>query len=234
MRQRIWIVVPAAGGSRRLARHVPKQHIEIAGRTLLEHALVPLLAHPSVAGGAVVLANGDEAFSRLPAAMRRRLVVATGGHERCHSVRAGLAALTEAATDDWVLVHDAARPCLPPEDLARLVAACIDDPVGGLLAVPVADTLKHAAPDSRVGGTAPRDGLWRAMTPQMFRYGTLAKALDAAIASGHAPDDEATAIERLGLQPRLVEGSPINIKVTHPADLEFAALVLEARAGGTA
>ena len=99
--------------------------------------------------------------------------------------------------------------------------------------MPVADTLKHEAGDSRVRATAPRDGLWRAMTPQMFRYGTLARALEAAIATGHAPDDEATAIERLGLQPRLVEGSPINIKVTHPADLEFAALVLTARAGGT-
>lgn len=233
MRERIWIVVPAAGASRRLARHVPKQHLEIAGRTLLEHALVPLLDHPSVAGGVVVLAPGDEAFGRLPQAMRDRLAVAPGGRERCHSVRAGLAALAEAATDDWVLVHDAARPCLPAEDLERLVTACAEDPVGGLLAVPVADTLKRAASDSRVGSTAPRDGLWRALTPQMFRFATLARALDEAIAAGHAPDDEATAIERLGLQPRLVEGSPINIKVTHPADLEFAALVLGARAGDT-
>jgi len=233
VRERIWIVVPAAGASRRLARHVPKQHLEIAGRTMLEHALAPLLGHPSVAGGVIVLALGDGAFGRLPEAMRKRLTVATGGRERCHSVRAGLAALVDAAADDWVLVHDAARPCLPPEDLERLVEACADDPVGGLLAVPVADTLKRAATGLRVGSTAPRDGLWRAMTPQMFRFGILAKALDEAIASGHAPDDEATAIERLGLQPRLVEGSPTNIKVTHPADLDFAALVLQARAGDT-
>ena len=233
MRERIWIVVPAAGASRRLARHVPKQHLQIAGRTLLEHALVPLLGHPLVVGGVVVLAPGDEAYSRLPSAMRERLEVAAGGRERCHSVRAGLAALVDAAASDWVLVHDAARPCLPAADLDRLIDCCADDPVGGLLAVPVADTLKRAANDSRVGSTAPRDGLWRALTPQMFRYGILARALDEAIASGHAPDDEATAIERLGLQPRLVEGSPTNIKVTHPADLEFAALVLEARAGET-
>ncbi len=233
MRERIWIVVPAAGASRRLARHVPKQHLEIAGRTLLEHALAPLLGHPLVAGGVVVLAPGDEAFARLPQAMRERLAVAAGGRERCHSVRAGVAALVEAAAADWVLVHDAARPCLSAADLDRLIDACAGDAVGGLLAVPVADTLKRAAADARVGSTAPRDGLWRALTPQMFRYGVLAKALDEAIASGHAPDDEATAIERLGLQPRLVEGSPTNIKVTRPADLEFATLVLESRAGDT-
>lgn len=232
MRERIWIVVPAAGASRRLSRHVPKQHLEIAGRTVLEHALAPLLAHASVAGGVIVLAPGDEAFGRLPASMQQRLTVAAGGRERCHSVRAGLAALAAATANDWVLVHDAARPCLPREDLERLIDACLDDPVGGLLAVPVADTLKRAASDSRVGSTAPRDGLWRAMTPQMFRFGVLVRALDEAIAAGHAPDDEAAAIERLGLQPRLVEGSPVNIKVTHPADLEFAALVLEARVGG--
>lgn len=231
MSDRIWIVVPAAGASRRLGRSVPKQHVEIAGRTMLEHALAPLLAHPAVTGGVVVLAAGDQAFDRLPAAMRAQLRVATGGRERCDSVLAGLEALVEATAEDWVLVHDAARPCLPAEDLDRLIRECSTDAVGGLLAVPVADTLKREAAGARVGATAPRDGLWRAMTPQMFRHGVLLRALREAVAAGRRPADEATALERLGLQPRLVEGSPVNIKVTHPTDLEFAALVLEARAG---
>lgn len=227
---RLWFVVPAAGASRRVGAATPKQYLDLLGRTVLEHSLRVLLSHAGVAGGVVALAAHDEGWSRLPAGLRSRVWTARGGEERCHSVLAGLAALAGAGDDDWVLVHDAARPCLAAADLERLVATCRDDAVGGLLAVPVADTVKRAGADGRVAETVRREGLWRAQTPQMFRLGLLRRALESAIGAGEAPADEATAVERLGLRPLLVEGSPFNIKITHPADLEFAARVLVARA----
>jgi 2-C-methyl-D-erythritol 4-phosphate cytidylyltransferase len=230
---RTWIVVPAAGASRRVGGAVAKQHLEIGGRTLLEHALCALLAHPDVLGGVVVLGAEDCGWARLPEVLRARLATATGGRERCHSVLAGLRAL-DAADEDWVLVHDAARPCLGAEELARLVERCRDDAVGGLLALPVTDTLKRADGAGRVQGTVARESLWRAQTPQMFRRGPLGRALEEAIAAGETPGDEATAMERAGFRPLLVEGSPFNIKVTHPADLGFAAAVLAARGEGRA
>jgi 2-C-methyl-D-erythritol 4-phosphate cytidylyltransferase len=138
----------------------------------------------------------------------------------------GLQALVSAASDDWVLVHDAARPCIPPADLSALVAECRRNAVGGLLAVRVTDTLKRADAESRSIGTVPRDGLWRAQTPQMFRYGRLMRALQRAQAQGLDATDEAAAIEGLGLKPRLVEGSPLNIKVTRPPDLALAEAAL--------
>jgi len=134
----------------------------------------------------------------------------------------GLLALAHAAPDDWVLVHDAARPSLPAGDLAALILACRRDAVGGLLAVPIAETLKQSDGDCRSSRSVARDGLWRAQTPQMFRHGQLTRALTRALGEGFEPSDEAAAIESLGLHPRLVEGSPLNIKVTRPADLDIA------------
>jgi 2-C-methyl-D-erythritol 4-phosphate cytidylyltransferase len=144
-------------------------------------------------------------------------------------VLAGLRALATATEDDWVLVHDAARPCLAEAELSRLVDRCLGDAVGGLLALPVADTLKLEDGAGRVERTVPRQRLWRAQTPQMFRRGQLTSALAQALDAGEIPSDEATAIERLGFKPLLVEGSPLNIKITHPADLEFASRVLAMR-----
>jgi len=226
---RIWFVVPAAGASRRLGGAVPKQYLNLAGRRVIEHALAPLLSHASIAGGVVVLSADDQDWPKLPAALRDRLTTAVGGRERCHSVLAGLEALSAAAEEDWVLVHDAARPCLGEIELSRLVERCRGDAVGGLLALPVADTLKLEDGAGRVERTVPRERLWRAQTPQMFRRGQLGSALAQAIDEGEIPPDEATAIERLGFKPLLVEGSPLNIKITHPADLEFAARVLAMR-----
>ena len=150
----------------------------------------------------------------------------TGGATRARSVLQGLQALVAAAPEDWILVHDAARPCLPAGDLAALVAACRRDEVGGLLALPIAETVKLADADGRSGRSVPRDGLWRAQTPQMFRHGPLVRALIRALEEGFEPTDEAVAIERLGLRPRLVEGSPLNVKVTRPADLALASAAL--------
>jgi 2-C-methyl-D-erythritol 4-phosphate cytidylyltransferase len=151
----------------------------------------------------------------------------TGGTERCHSVLKALDALAgEAAAEDWVLVHDAARPCLSRADLYRLVDCLRDHPVGGLLAVPVRDTMKRCSPDGSVMATVERAGLWHAYTPQMFRFGLLSASLRSSIAAGELVTDEAAAVERAGLVPRVVEGSFGNIKVTRPQDLALAAFFL--------
>lgn len=233
MSPRTWFVVPAAGASRRVGGSIPKQYLELCGRTVLEHTLRTLLAGPGISGGIVALGADDRFWKTIPAGLRVRVGTTTGGRERCHSVLAGLEAL-DADDDDWVLVHDAARPCLDPADLVRLMEACRVDLVGGLLALPVADTLKRAGEDGRVAATVPRERLWRAQTPQMFRRGPLRHALAAAIAAGETPSDEAAAIERAGSKPLLVEGSPFNIKITHAADLGFAAAVLASRGEGSA
>lgn len=206
----------------------PKPYLALAGRTVLEHSLEALLSHPRIAGGVVVTAADDPHWLGLPASVRARVTTATGGIERCHSVFNGLRAL-DAAGDDWVLVHDAARPCLARVELDALIDACEDDAVGGLLAVPVADTLKRADDAARVEATVGRERLWRAQTPQMFRRALLERALETAMSTGELPSDEASAVERLGLRPRLVEGSSLNIKITRPADLAFAERVLGSR-----
>jgi len=227
--ERTWFVIPAAGASSRFGGSTPKPYLRIAGRSLLEHALRAMLRCPDLAGGVVVIAEGDRRWSKLPAPMRRRVLQVTGGATRARSVLNGLEALAGAMPEDWVLVHDAARPCLPAGDLAALIASCRRDEVGGLLALPVTETVKLADGEGRSARSVPRDGLWRAQTPQMFRHGPLLRALSRAIEEGIEPTDEAAAIERLGLRPKLVEGSPLNIKVTRPADLALAGAALRLR-----
>lgn len=226
MAERLWFVIAAAGASTRFGGATPKPWLRIGGRSLLEHALRALLAAPGVAGGVVVTAPRDRRFRRLPLSLRRRVIETSGGPTRALSVQAGLRALVTADPGDWVLVHDAARPCLPRRDLLGLVAECRRDEVGGLLALPVSETLKQADEDGRSARTVPRERLWRAQTPQMFRHGQLLRALTHAFAEGFDPTDEAAAIESLGLRPRLVEGSPLNLKVTRPADLALAQAAL--------
>jgi 2-C-methyl-D-erythritol 4-phosphate cytidylyltransferase len=225
-----WLVMPAAGRSRRMADvELPKQYLELLGRSVIEWALAPFLAHRDCAGVVVALSTEDTHWDKLAAATDRRVTTVTGGAERVDSVRAALAALSKRADDgDWVLVHDAARPCLPAADLERLLATLWDDSIGGLLAAPVVDTLKRADEAGRVDQTVARESLWHALTPQMFRYGPLVRALDTAAASGRPVTDEAQAIEGLGLRPRLVLGSSDNLKVTIASDLERARRVLAA------
>jgi 2-C-methyl-D-erythritol 4-phosphate cytidylyltransferase len=205
----------------------PKQYLQLAGRSVIEWALAPFLERSDCERIVVVLAEQDRHWSELPLARHPRISTAMGGTERVDSVRAGLRALVALADDDdWVLVHDAARPCLRATDLSRLIDELADDGVGGLLAAPVVDTLKRSDANDRVQATVSRESLWRALTPQMFRYGVLDRALRAVGDSGSAPTDEAQAVEALGLQPRLVRGDPDNIKITLPEDIERAARVL--------
>lgn len=222
-----WLVVPAAGSGRRMGAASPKQYLTLAGATVLEHALAPFLADSRCRGVVVALAPGDARWASLPVARHAKVRTVPGGAERRDSVLAGLAALRDqgAAAGDWVLVHDAARPCLARADLERLLAALTDSPDGALLAVPVADTLKRSDEAGRSAETVDRRGLWRALTPQAAPLAVLA----AALAAVPGATDEASALEAGGRRPRLVPGAATNVKVTEPADLEFARLVL---AGG--
>ena len=249
---RYWLVMPAAGVGTRFGERIPKQYASLRGRTIIEWALAPFLADGRCAGAAVALASGDtwwpKVAERIPA-----VTVCQGGGERSESVRNALLALNRrAGKDDWVLVHDAARPCLPGADLDRLIKQVGEHPVGGILALPVADTLKRAVRAEGAGGTpkgaaaskaasaesAPaiettveRAGLWRAATPQMFRFGLLLAALETALSGKRFPTDESQALEWQGHHPLLVEGSTANIKITTAADLALAGNLLAAREG---
>ncbi len=228
-------LIPAAGTGSRLGAALPKQYLEIAGRPLLYHALLALAQHPRIEQVFVVLAQGDDRFARYDwrELGERIMPLYCGGETRAASVFNGLLAARDTiAGSDWVLVHDAARPCLGREELDRLLGELEEDDTGGLLAVPVADTLKRANRELRVAATEPRDNLWLAQTPQMFRYRLLIEALRAADPA--RVTDEASAIEGLGLKPRLVMGDTRNIKVTFPEDLAMAELILRERERTTA
>lgn len=222
-----WAVVPAAGRGSRFGAERPKQYLTLAGRTLLEHSLRAVLSHDDVDGVVVALSPDDADWPGWRDIGGKPVITCIGGAERADSVLAGLHALPGTVSEDqWVLVHDAARPCLRALDLARLLTVGQADPVGALLAAPVRDTLKRADQVGRSQSTEPRDWLWRALTPQLFRRGGLTRALEAALRAGVRVTDEAMAMERLGLKPCLVEGSEDNIKVTTPADLALAEFIL--------
>ena len=226
---RYWAIVPAAGAGRRMGSAIPKQYLPLAGQPVIAHTLDTLLRHPRLAGVVVAISAGDEWWPEVAAGRvaDKPLLVVTGGAERGHSVLNGLEALREQAhPEDWVLVHDAARPCLSGADLDRLLMELADDPVGGLLAVPVQDTLKQADATGRVAATVDRSQLWRALTPQMFRLGLLRDALRDALARGLHVTDEAAAMEAAGFAPRLIEGRADNLKITRPEDLALAEFYL--------
>ena len=238
----IWGLVAAAGAGLRFGAETPKQFAPLAGRPMLAHAIEALAADARVRSVMVVLPPGDPTFDRLGLRFGFDVRLAEGGENRSRSVANGLerlAATARAAPDDWVLVHDAARPCLHPEDLAALIDAGLRHPTGALLAAPVRDTLKRARPDDGNGPavvdeTVPRDGMWRALTPQMFRVADLAAALAEASARGAAVTDDSEAIEGWAARrgrppPRLVEARFENLKVTASGDLEAAGRNLAAR-----
>ncbi|MFO1412548.1 MAG: 2-C-methyl-D-erythritol 4-phosphate cytidylyltransferase [Burkholderiales bacterium] len=227
------VLVPAAGGGSRFGGSTPKQYAPLAGVPVLARTLDRLASALAADATYVALAPDDVHYDRLVAPRHAAATLRCGGATRAQTVRDALRALRDRCRDDdWVLVHDAARPCVPRDALARLTEHLRDEPVGGLLAVPVADTLKRSDGDAdapRVAATVPRAGLWQAQTPQMFRYGVLLRAFagDAALEC----TDEAQAVEAAGYAPRLVRGSPANLKITFADDLELAAAILAAQEG---
>ncbi len=230
-----WAIVPAAGIGKRMGSTLPKQYLPLAGRPVIAWTLDTLLHHPLIDGVVVAISGEDEWWPEVAASLAavKPLRVTTGGAERCHSVLNGLETLRQHAdSTDWVLVHDAARPCLAVADLDRLISELADDPVGGLLAAPVRDTLKQADSSGRVATTIDRSRLWHALTPQMFRLGRLRDALNTALARGLLVTDEAAAMEAAGFAPRLIEGRADNVKITRPEDLALAEFYLTRRIVG--
>jgi len=235
-------LLPCAGRGERAGGDRPKQYVEVAGRSVVHwtlRAFDALSRQGQIDGLAVVLSPGDDEFRHaVPEGFEQVQVIPAGGATRAQSVLGGLQALARQglADRDWVLVHDAARCLIEPPALLQLIQACEDDPVGGLLACPVPDTIKRADPGGRVQATVPREHLWVAQTPQMFRMGLLIDGLERALRAGAQVTDEAGAIEWLGHAPKLVSGPAENFKLTYPEDFVRAARVLEQRRGqmGTA
>ena len=218
-----YALVPAAGSGSRFGGELPKQYLMLQGKPLLQHALDRLLAQFPLARLYVVLAPDDELFEAMITVTSNVIVLRCGGRTRGASVHNALSRMT-GVDDDWIVVHDGARPCVDAESSLRLQRELANDDVGGFLALPVTDTLKRVDDDSRVVRTEPREGLWRAQTPQMFRFGVLRRAFALPGLDGFT--DEAQAVERLGLKPRAVVGNAFNVKVTFPDDLALASAIL--------
>lgn len=229
----IWAIVPAAGTGARMQADLPKQYLPLLGRPVIVHTLTHLCSYPRLRGILVGLAPGDAYWGTITAPISEKFLgTYTGGARRAQTVLYGLEALSgRAGADDWVMVHDAVRPCVRHADLDKLVVAALASPDGAILAVPVADTVKRADREARIQETIPRAGLWRALTPQMFPFGKLRAALTAVLNNSEDVTDEAAAMERMGARPRLVEGHADNIKITHPTDLVLAEMFLKQQSG---
>lgn len=231
---RFWVLVPAAGIGSRMGADIPKQYLRLHGKTILEHTLERLLQIPDLAGVVVAINAADTLWPELPIARDARIQTVDGGDERRDSVLNGLHSLAPRVDEqDWVLVHDAARPCVSLDNIRAMCQQLEQHPVGGILGVPVADTLKRTRQAGEaaweIDVTVDRGRLWQAQTPQMFRFGVLYPALQQALAEGYAITDEASAVEHAGLAPLMVEGRTDNLKVTRPEDLALAELILAAQ-----
>lgn len=232
-----WAVVPAAGVGKRMSSDIPKQYLKLLDKTVIEHSCQRLLDNENITGLVVSLGQEDEYWSDINLITDKPIIRVEGGEERCHSVLNALNKLIQLSQksehnvqqNDWVLVHDAARPCLRNSDINLLIEKLKDHAVGGLLALPVRDTMKRQTPDQTVDQTVDRDGLWQAQTPQMFPLDMLHQAIEGAIKSDFLITDESSAIEYMGLQPLLVEGHEDNIKITRQPDLTLAELYLKAQ-----
>ena len=232
-KQKIWVIIPAAGIGSRMASDVPKQYLLLNDKTVIEHSLKVFDSHAAISEIIVAISKEDAYWPSLELNLIKPLYQVEGGKVRCFSVLNALKFLKEkAAADDWVLVHDAARPCLRKEDLDLLLTKLIDHDVGGILAMPVRDTMKRSGKRTSnknpelIAETVEREGLWHALTPQMFRFALLYEAIEAAISDNKLITDEASAVELAGYQPVLVEGHADNLKITRPEDLALAAFYL--------
>ncbi len=223
---KFWAVVPAAGVGKRMKADRPKQYLELVGKTVIEHTLSRLLQANVFSAVVVSISSEDPYWPELEVSKHPQVFTAPGGKERADSVLSGLKSIHNKANDeDWVLVHDAARPCLTSEDIHKLIETLKDDEVGGILALSSHDTLKNVD-GNRILDTLDRRHIWRALTPQMFRYGMLKSALEET-QGNPAVTDEASALEILGFTPKIVEGRSDNIKITRPEDLALAQFYLE-------
>ena len=217
------LIIPAAGAGSRMGDLLPKQYLRLAGKPMIAHTIQVFFNHPRIASIHLALNPADEFWRSLALEPSSKLKLHyTGGENRAATVLNTLNAI-DVASDDWILVHDAARPGLTPQMLDKLLSELEHDPVGGLLALPLADTLKQSDAFNHVAKTIPRAQLWQAQTPQMFRYGLLKQALTTY--NGQSTD-EAEAVEALGLQPKLVQGELRNLKVTYPQDLALLEALL--------
>ena len=226
-----WAVIPAAGVGKRMSADKPKQYLELQNKTVIEHCLQRLLDHPDISGAIVSLDENDSYWNEIHYSHQKPVLTAIGGAERYDSVINALNKLNENLSSEesdqtWVLVHDAARPCVRANDISNLIDSASFDDHGGLLAVPVRDTMKRQQENHRVQTTVDRTGLWHALTPQMFKLPLLIKALNNAQHKGLHVTDDASAMELDGYMPLLVEGHEDNIKITRPFDLTLANLYL--------
>lgn len=227
MRQElISVVIPAAGVGRRMLTDKPKQYLTIHGKTILEHTVEKLRAHPQVGKVVIAVSDDDPYFSQLSLASDPDIIRVSGGQERSDSVFAALDYVVKSIPTTWVMVHDAARPCVRLSDIDRLIEAVMPHDVGGILAVPVRDTMKRSNHTQDIVGTVERENLWHALTPQMFRTVELHRALSRVIAQHIAVTDEASVMEWHGDKPRIVSGHADNIKITQPEDLALAEFYL--------
>lgn len=232
----IWVIIPAAGIGSRMLSATPKQYLKLNDLTVIEHTISAFDSNPNISEIIVATSPDDEYWPTITIKPTKPLHQIEGGAERCFSVLNALKFLkNKAAASDWVLVHDAARPCLRDEDLNLLLSELIDDKVGGILAVPVRDTMKSSVVTENnqvlINKTLNRDELWHALTPQMFRYQVLYDAIESALNKKELVTDESSAIELAGYQPKLIEGHADNIKITRPEDLQLAAFFLRQQAG---
>lgn len=226
--RRYFAIVPAAGVGKRVGSSVPKQYICLQGKTILEHTLTQLLAVTDIEKIVVPVGAEDKYWQSLTILDQPRIDVVIGGQERCHSVLAGLQHLTGVATaQDWILVHDVARPCIHQSSVERLMGDLVADDVGGILAVPATDTMKQVDSHHHIHSTFDRTLLWHAQTPQMFPFVLLREAIEKALEAELPITDEASAIEFLGLKPKVIEGLRSNIKVTRPEDIALAEYFLQ-------
>ncbi len=222
-----WAVIPAAGVGKRMGSQIPKQYLPLAGSTVLQQTLNVFLHHQDISGIVLSINDNDPYWQDIASYYHQKnntpIMIASGGQERCYSVLNALHVLSKyAQADDWVLVHDAARPCLLSSDIDLLISALKDSACGGLLGLPMADTVKRCDTHNQVLATLDRSDLWRALTPQMFPLKLLKDALIHALDNNALVTDEASAIELQGLCPTIIEGQASNIKITHPSDLQVA------------
>lgn len=228
-KESLWCVIPASGVGERMGSERPKQYMELKGKKILEWTLQVFIGLPEVRSIIVGIAESDTWWPTIPFSTHENIHTSVGGAERIQTVVNGLKQLRQlckAQDCDWVLVHDAVRPCVLREDVITLVQTCRQTDRGGLLGCEIVDTVKRANEQGRVVKTEVRNGLWRAMTPQMFRLGDLESALLSAMNDGHYSTDESAAMELAGYQPQIVPGDPSNIKITRLSDIKLAETIL--------